>query len=97
MELNVIVLLLNLFIFWILGESAEAFFKKEIERSLRFLFVILFIIYSVDMIMLLFINYLFNWYRSPILLLKEQTAFYLILSSLVFFSYFLKGKIKGFS
>lgn len=29
MELNAIVLLLNLIIFWILGESAEGFLKKR--------------------------------------------------------------------
>ncbi|ACO03487.1 MAG TPA: hypothetical protein DEP48_07950 [Persephonella sp.] len=97
MELNAIVLLLNLIIFWILGESAEGFFKKEIERSVSFLLTILIIIYSVDMMMLLSINYLFNWYSSPVLLLKEQSVFYLILSSVVLVSYYLKGKIKRFS
>ncbi len=97
MELNPTPFILNLLIFWVLGESAEGFFKEEIERSKIFLIKILFVIYAVDMLMLAVLNYFFSWSDSYTLFLKEQSFFFLILSSAVFVSIFIRSSIKKFS
>ncbi|WP_456400047.1 hypothetical protein [Persephonella sp.] len=92
MELNITTSILNLVIFWILGEAADGFFHNEMKRSVIVRSVVFMLIYIVDISMLLFLNSFFHWYSSYIQLIFEQTLFYSIFSTTAFFFYYFSGK-----
>lgn len=93
MDLNYTVAILNMTIFLFLLEGIVIYNKEKIKNSFMFLLFSLLFIYIIDMLVLVFINIYFKWYKDLMVLFLNQTLIY-VLMSLIYVIYYMLLKFK---
>ena len=95
LELNYTVTILNMTIFLFLLEGMVIYNKEKIRNSFMFLLFSLFIIYAIDMVLLILTNTYFKWYTNLITLLFSQTLVYGLMSFIYIVYYLSLKKFKN--
>ena len=95
LDLNYTVAILNMTIFLFLLEGMVIYNKEKIKNSFMFLLFSLFIIYIIDMVLLILTNTYFKWYTSLITLLFSQTLVYGLMSFIYIVYYLSLKKFKN--
>jgi len=95
LELNYTVTILNMTIFLFLLEGMVIYNKEKIKNSFMLLLFYLFIIYAIDMVLLILTNTYFKWYTNLITLLLSQTLVYGLMSFIYIVYYLSLKKFKN--